>query len=68
MRTPSMLAILKKMGYMKPILDDTKWHSNYDMQQLFLELGEFCNDTTPSNPELHIPARDWEKFLQFQML
>lgn len=62
------MALLKKMEYKKPILDNTRWHSTYNMQPLFLELREFCTDMTTSSPELHIPVRDWETFLKFQML
>ncbi|XP_068172121.1 zinc finger BED domain-containing protein 4-like [Antennarius striatus] len=58
--TANVLAILKRMGHKRPVIDcPMRWHSTYDMLDRLCELKTFCDYMSPTINELHLNESEW---------
>lgn len=55
LRTTNVLAVLKRMGHKRAIVDcPTRWHSTHDMLDRLCELSTFSDYMSPTVNELHL--------------
>ncbi|KAF0303752.1 Zinc finger BED domain-containing protein RICESLEEPER 1 [Amphibalanus amphitrite] len=62
LRTPHLVAVIKRRGALSPILDnETRWSSTGRMLTRLLELRPVVEDLGAANPQLHLSNDKWQQ-------